>query len=649
MTPPDAELQAGLADAVAALQRGDAVAARARLEAASVRWPDDADLRHLLGLCALHQGDAATAVAQLRLAVAGAPEVAEFRFNLALACRRSGDPAAAQRELDAIVARRADFAPALELRAELALEARAPAQAAAALRQLARLRPGDADVQLRLGEAALAADDLGAAIDAFRRATALAPAFARAWNNLGVALGQGGEIGAALAAFGRAIALDGDNPRLLGNYAKALADAGRVDEALELLGRALARAPGDPLLLSNRLMTALYSDRPSPPQIADAHRAFEKAIGAAPRPLPRRPAGGRPLRVAYLSPDLRNHPVAYFLEGLLAAHDRRVVTPILYACGPREDAWTRRLFALADQAAVVAGLDDGALARRVAEDRVDILVDLAGHTAYNRMPALASRLAPVQVSYLGYPFSTGVSAIDYRLTDAIADPPGSEDLAAETLLRLARSYYAYTPPADVPDVAPLPMLARGAPTFGVCSNLSKVSPTTLDLWARLLIEIPHARLVWRAKAFEDAATATAMRQALGGRGVAAGRVDCLPWEGDQARWAVFAQIDLALDTYPYNQATSTCEALWMGVPTLTLAGPCHQARMGASILAAAKLPEFIAESRDEWVAAARRALADPPALAALRASLRDRLRATPLLDVAGLAREIEACYRNIGA
>lgn len=647
-SPPPADLQARIQDAVAALQQGQVGQAGVMLEAARRLWPGNPDVLHLCGVCALQAGDVGNAVDALQAAVSAAPDVVEFRFNYALSLRRAGRPVDALTNLRSATALRPDFVAAHRLLAETAQEIRDYDSATLGWRNVVRLRGDDVEALLQLGQAELAAGLLGDAVTTFGRVTALAPGLSKGWNNLGVALSQMGAIGAGLAAFGRAAAVDPGVPRLQGNYARALADAGRIDEALAQFDQALARAPGDPMMLSNRLMTLLYSDRHAAPEIVAEHRNFEDAIGAVQQP-PATRVGRRPLRVAYLSPDFQNHPVAYFIEGVLKAHDRSAVTPILYACGPKSDDWTARLFALADTARFVGGLDDDELAAQVRADDIDILVDLAGHTAYNRMPALARRLAPIQVNYLGYPFTTGLSAIDYRLTDVIADPEGTDSDAAETLLRLSRSYYAYSPPVGVPEIAPLPMCRNGYPTFGVCSNLSKVSATTLDLWSDLLREIPGARLRWRAKSFADPETAKAMRAELGKRGIVSDRVDCLPWAADTERWAVFSTVDVALDTFPYNQATSTCEALWMGVPTLTLRGTMHQARMGASIMTAAGLPGFVAEDAAHWLACGRSAIADPVALADLRMTMRDQLRGSPLLDAVGLTREIESFYREITA
>jgi predicted O-linked N-acetylglucosamine transferase (SPINDLY family) len=361
------------------------------------------------------------------------------------------------------------------------------------------------------------------------------------------------------------------------------------------------------------------------------------------------------LRVGYVSPDLYQHSVAFFLEPILAHHDRSRFEPIVYSDTARPDAVTARLRARAAAWHEVRGLSDDQLARRIAASEIDVLIDLAGHTAGNRMGVFARRPAPVQVSYLGYPNTTGLAAIDYRITDATADPPGDADaLHTEKLLRLPRCAWCYQPSPLAPPVAPSPAMKNGFVTFGCFNALPKMNDPLLQLWAKLIASVPNARLVLKSPGLKSEAAAAHVRDVLESAGLAADRFDLLPpVHPYAAHLASYETIDIALDTYPYNGTTTTCDALWMGVPVLTRAGRTHVSRVSASLLAAAGLPDWVTPTDDDYLARATRAAADIDALTALRSRLRDRMAASPLCDGQAMARAFEdallqECRREAG-
>lgn len=647
---PPAALPTLLGHAVEYLQSGRLGQAESVLEGILGQWPDQADALHLYGICAFKRNDLANAVHRLGRACTVEPAVPEFQFNFGNALRDAGQADLAGDAYREVLRLRPSFVPALRALADLQREQRHYDVAAVLYQQLAGLQPEDFDAWSRAGEMSLSIGQHDRAIAALERAVALRPENCRVWNNLGAAFSQRGYLRSGLDAFKRAIDLEPDYVHALGNYANALRDSGRVDEAMACFERAISLAPTDPLIRSNALFTALYSDRLAPAEVLQAHRKFDPevaaiAAGQGGGGQGRRPA--MPVRVAYLSPDFCEHPVAYFMDGLLRHHRRDRVEIYLYSSSPKIDEWTRRLQSRSATWRDVGAASDEELRHLCGQDRIDILVDLAGHTAFNRISAVARRLAPVQMHYLGYPFSTGIAAMDYRITDGVVDPPGSESLASERLVRLTRSYYAYTAPENTPDVGPLPMTSNGALTFGVSSNLAKVSPQALTHWADLLRAIPDSRLHWRAKAFDDQETLRRMTEALTSRGIEADRVTLVAWAASSRRWDFFAQIDVALDTFPYNQATNTCEALWMGVPTLTVAGESHQARMGASIMDAAGLPEFVATDADDWVNNGKKMTESAERLSEIRSTLRRRLLQSTLMDVVGLAAELEAIYLGV--
>ncbi|MDA0661771.1 MAG: hypothetical protein O3B08_02910 [Proteobacteria bacterium] len=319
-----------------------------------------------------------------------------------------------------------------------------------------------------------------------------------------------------------------------------------------------------------------------------------------------------------------------------------------YANLENADDTTARLRASSDHWRWVAGIDDAQLAKQIRADEIDILVDLSGHTAGNRLLVFQRRPAPVQATWLGYPNTTGMSAIDYRITDAIADPPGAEPLWREALIRLEAGFLCYAPPADAPDVAPLPALSKGHVTFGSFNNLRKVTPAVIETWAKILRRIPTARLMLKARSFADTATRDRFIGAFVSHGVSAERVILRDTVASTAEHlGAYADVDIALDPFPYNGTTTTCEALWMGVPTVTLQGNRHAARVGASLLTHTGLCDWIAGNTGAYVEAAIRHAKDIQALATLRRGLRDLAAHSPLCDAPGFARRMEAAFERM--
>ena len=324
--------------------------------------------------------------------------------------------------------------------------------------------------------------------------------------------------------------------------------------------------------------------------------------------------------MGYVSADFREHSVAYFVAPLWAAHDRAVLEVHGYANLARPDAVTERLASLADVWHPVAGLDDDALTAQVRADGIDILVDLAGHTGGNRLAVFARRPAPIQIIWLGYPNTTGLAAMGYFLTDAEADPDDKDArLFSERLLRMEGCAHCYEGPGDAPEVTPPPLVRRRRPTFGSFNNPAKASPRTVALWARTLAAVPQARFVMKGRALADAASRARFHALFAAAGIEAARVELLPRMDDRAsHLAAYGDIDIALDCLDYSGVTTTCEALWMEVPVLTLPGARHAARVGASLLRAAGLDELVARDADDFVARAAALAADRARLAGLR-------------------------------
>lgn len=662
--------------------------------------PGHADAQHYLGVIAFQRGDYSSAVARITQAIElGAPAPsgvpAEYHVNLGNALKRLGLSDQALGAYRAALERRPDLAAAWFNLGLLQRSTGDLANAIGSLNSACRAEPSLSVAWVELGECLAETGNDRQALECFER---ILPA-ARRGGESAETLRLGVRLGRDLVGLGRyeqaakllepMCGFRGDDPELLNTLACAQMGCGRLGEAEKLLTQAhvlnpadgavmdnlaclhkdaaraeealriyrdlLLPSTSDPGVWSNYLLTLLYSDRESPAEVLAEHRRAAAALMpdgmSAPLRQPIVPVVDRPLRLGYLSGDLRNHPVAYFLFGILRYHNRERVDAHVYDNGVICDAWTERLKACGPTWRSVRALSDRQLAELIRSDEIDVLIDLSGHTADNRLAALAGHPARVQAHYLGYPFSTGVPWIDWRLVDATTDPPGTDGFSSERLFRLPNSYYAYSAPEDAPETGKLPALRCGHLTFGVSSNLAKVSPTALDIWAAILNRFPSARLIWRARAFADPVVRKGMARALSVRGVESRRLALEGWAvAHGSRWDAFRKIDVALDTYPYNQATNTCEALWMGVPTISVRGPGHQSRMGASILNAAGLGEWVFDVDSYQAAIGQRLgeLCDTGALSLLRRTMRVKLNQSALMDCRRAAAEIEtACAQMV--
>jgi predicted O-linked N-acetylglucosamine transferase (SPINDLY family) len=580
--------------------------------------PGNFDALHLCGIVALQQNRMAEAVDLLTKAHQAAPNNAPCAQRLGLALTTSGRPA--------------DAEPVL--RAALALDDKS-AEGWDALAYCLKLQ-----------------DKLSAALECHQRAVTLKPDFAIGWYNCGLTLSLTGRYADALRCHEKAIAA---NPQYTKGYygrAQALHQLHRMSDAIAAYERFLELEPGSHEARGFRLFALNHVDQLSREQLFAEHVKYGEAVGRPRLPeFPHDAAPDRRLRVAVLSPDLRAHSCAFFLEPLLRHLDPTQFEVYLYHDHFREDATSQRLKACAAVWRNFVGQPASAVEAAIRADQPDILIDLAGHTGMmSRLPLFAKHLAPVQINYLGYPNTTGLSAMHYRLTDAVVDPVGEADaLATEKLIRFAPTAWAYEPAPEAPEVGSAPAVARGHVTFGCFNNVAKISDTTLALWARVLAAVPNSKLLLKGRGMGDEAT----RQHYLGRCYAAGfpadRVELVErtaTTGDHL--ALYNRVDITLDTFPYHGTTTTCEALWMGVPVVTLMGDRHVARVSGSLLTAIGRPEWIAQTPDDYVRIATQLAADP-ALASIRAGLRDQVKQSSLGDHAGqsarFATTLRDCWR----
>ncbi len=486
------------------------------------------------------------------------------------------------------------------------------------------------------------------AVLVLEEACRLSPLDAALQADLGETLLGGEKIFEAKAACERAIAL---NPDLAIAHARLglihARNFGETERAVALFRRSLVLNPDDETVRSRLLLTLNYGGLP-PEELFAQHRAWEAQHGRLPQARsPRRPLAGRKLRVGYVSADFKTHPVADFWEAIARHHDRSKVEVFCYADVGVPDDRTRRLQALADRWQSIAGMPDDQAARMIDADGVDVLVDLGGH-AGGRLKLFTLKPAPVQVTYLGYPNTTGLSAMDYRLVDAITDPAGmTERFHSEQLVRLPGCFLCYAPPACAPAVGPLPCEKAGFVTFASFNQYAKLNDAWFARAAAILRQVPQSKLMLKAGGFFDGTEAKRRVEAhFAVHGIGPERLRVLEREATLAdHLARYHEADIALDAFSYNGTTTTCEALWMGVPVVSLAGQTHVSRVGVSLLTAVGLGDLAAQTPGEFVDQAVALANDRLRLRAMRGELRQRM--APLLDGATFTRKLESAYRDM--
>ena len=521
-----------------------------------------------------------------------------------------------------------------------------------------------------------------------RKAVAVRPQDADSVASLACALIDLGSISEALALIDPLLTHHPDHVDLLAMKAFAWVQQARIDASQELLAKARQLKPDSLVAIGNTLFSSLYRDSLDAKAQSDFHRQLAqdlcRHVPSLPpqpsveitgwprnRPILREgegektfknneriflppPSRGRneqlrrPLRIGYLSPDFRTHPIGYFIEPLLTHHRPERCHSTCYALPCAQDDVTQRLKKQAHQWRDCAGWNMQQIVEKIREDNMDILVDLAGYTAGGRMDVMASRAAPVQAIFLGYPYTTGLPNMDFILADPHIIPADQEGLYSESVARLDHCFLCYQPQPGTPEVAELPALRNGKITFGSYNNLPKLSATCLDLWAQVLKAVPNSQLVLMASSLADEGTRLLFHQHFQERGIAIERIVLLPPVTPLSRFlAEYGRLDIALDPIPFNGGTTSCEALWMGVPLVTLAGEGFMSRMGVSLLQTIHHPEWVANTPTEYVRIAKNLARDLSGLKEIRASLRTQIMGSALYDAAGYAKNMERLYRQM--
>lgn len=512
----------------------------------------------------------------------------------------------------------------------------------------AEIAPRDPEVLARAGYAWYVAGESAKAETVLTRALTLVPMHARARATMANVLAEGRRFTAMLALAREGWALDPANAELGGLVAGALLNLGRASEAAGVL-RDLGEAHPDNAGLAGGLAMVLnYVPEIDPAEVSAAHRRFGELLarsvpaGAFVHANTREP--DRRLRVGLVSPDLRSHSVAWFVEPILRHHDAARLEMVVYQTNHEADAVTARLRPLADAWHVMDRATDAMLAQYVHADGVDVLLELSGLTHGHSLGAMRQRPAPVQMTYLGYPNTTGLRTIDWRLVDSQTDPPGAEALATERLLRLDPCFLCYQPPGEAP---PPSVRSAGPVVFGSFNTAQKINDVVLAMWVKVLDAVPGSRLVLKSVNFEDGPLRDDVRARFVACGGDSARLDVLPPQKERGgHLAAYGGLDIALDPVPYAGTTTTCEALWMGVPVVTLAGQAHAGRVGASLLAAVGRGEWVAKDEAEYVRIAAGLAADAARRSHERTALREAMVRSPLCDGPGFAERFEHAVRS---
>ena len=473
---------------------------------------------------------------------------------------------------------------------------------------------------------------------------------AAVYNELANIYQAQGRFSKAYSYQKKALEMEPNKPEYLNNLARIMIITGQTQQGIELLKKAVKQKPANAMIHSNLLFYMHHLPKLNQQDLFDEHKRWGRCH--APAHLAKENHNNntqpdRKLRVGYISADFRVHPVSYFFEPLLDGHDCQEIEVFGYGNVAYPDQVTERLKNNFDQYRNIRGLDDETVINLIEKDKIDILVELSGHTADNRLLVMAHKPAPIQVTYLGAPDTTGLQAIDYRFTDKFADTTQSLKFYTEELVFLPHGFICYKPPDFAPSISPLPADKNGYITFGSFNAASKINPFIIEIWSKILKQIPESRLVIKIGVTVDKQISDYYFKQFRQFGIDPDRVAICGWKHIKEHLQLYGQVDIALDTYPCNGFTTTCEALWMGLPVISLTGQCHASRVGSSILNSIDLSFFASTESDEYIAKASLLASKRETLAKIRASMRQRISLSNLYDAKAFAGQVETEYRKM--
>ncbi len=617
--------------------------------------PDYAEVHCSLGVALKELGQLDEAVASFQKALQIDPGLVEAQTNLGniigsyysagILALKSGKPAEAVANFRKVLLIEPNLVEAHHNLGNALNELGQLGNAAASYQHALEINPDFAEAHCNLGTALQGLRKFREAAASYRKAIEINPVYAEAHFNMGNLLKDTGQLDKAVQSYRRAVEINPDLFQAYNNLGLALQELGQLDGATASYRRALEIKPDFVDTLDNLLLSLNYSASHSPAQFLEQARQYGSVVAAmAGARFTNRQCSAQPerLRVGLVSGDLREHSVGHFLEGLLAHVDPSRIELVAYPTHHAEDSLTARIRPHFSAWQPLFGKNDEAAARLIHADEVHVLLDVSGHTEHNRLPVFAWKPAPVQATWLGLPTTTGMAEIDYVLGDPHAIPPEFKDHFSETVWRMPDSYLCLTAPDSSVKVAALPARSTGFVTFGSFNNLTKMNDRVVAAWARVLNSVPDSRLLLKTKQLGIAVLRESTLRRFAACGIASDRLiltDILASRDDHL--ATYNKVDIALDTFPYPGVTTSAEALWMGVPVLSLRGDRFLSRTAESIARIAGLPDWIAADEDEYVAKAVAFSSDLDRLAALRANLRQQVLASPLFDAPRFARNFE--------
>lgn len=613
--------------------------------------PNYAEAHANLGIALMLRGQLDEAVESYRRAIALKPGIPQAHKSLGDALMHQGKSDEAIASYRNALAHNPDWYHAHGSLANALLQRGELDGAIASYRHGLALKPGWTQGHSNLGHALTERGRLDEAIDSCSRAIALEPNFPAAHTNLGNALKQKGRIEEAVQSYQRAIALAPDSFEAHSNLGSALMQLARFGEAIHSFRRALALKPDYTKAHSNLVFSHLYLPETDARSILREHllwgQQHAQPLVASVKSHPNSPDPNRRLRVGYISADFREHSVGFFLLPVLSLHDPEHVEVFCYSNSAKEDEYTVRFRNAAHVWRSIVGVGDDEAARMIRDEGIDILVDLSGHTAQNRLLIFARKPAPIQMSWIGYPGTTGVPGMDYLIGDSVVTPADGPLFLSEQPLRLPHCFLCFEPSEYAPPVSSLPALTNDVITFGCFAGFQKVNSQALDLWARVLHEVPESRLYLKNRALQDESIRDKCLSHFGKLGIAPERILLEGWSPLKDYLACYNDVDISLDTFPFSGGTTTCQSLWQGVPVVTLRGGPFSGRMSASILNSAGLTDWIAGHADEYLEIAVSWARDISGLASIRGNLRARVDSSPLCDAPKFTQNLEAAFREV--
>jgi predicted O-linked N-acetylglucosamine transferase (SPINDLY family) len=614
--------------------------------------PGYAEAFNNMGIAYKNQNRLVSAVVCYREALKVKPGYAAACNNLANALREQGKLNEAKKLYQEALKFKPDFAEAYNNLGNVLRQKGQINEAIINYQSALKIKSDYAEAHNNLGSAFQDQKAFSRAIECYHSALKYNPNSHTAFNNLGNAYQKQGRLNQAIVCYYKAVALRPDYFEAFNSLANALVEFGKIPEAIKYYGKALEINPAYTVAHSNLLLSLHYQpSKALSTYLVEVEKWWQQHAVSYLKPIgfEHQIVSPKRLKIGYVSPDFYQHSVSFFFLPLIQSHDRNQVEIFCYSEVRFSDYLTDKIKKLSDHWRPTIGFTDDEVAEQVRSDGIDILVDLAGHTAGNRLPIFARKPAPVQITWLGYPNTTGMPVMDYRLTDDIADPVGEEDkYHSETLIRLPGGFLCYRPPDDAPDVSGLPARQTGRITFGSFNNLPKINEAVIALWSRLLLQVPESGLLLKSRQFADEHVRQRFLGLFSANRVASERIRLLPRTPSTAgHLASYHKVDIGLDPFPYNGTTTTCEALWMGVPVITLRGDRHAGRVGASILTRVGLEELIAESEAQYVEIGMKLAINLNGLEMLRAGMRARMKASALCDGKSFARTMENSFQMV--